>query len=86
MGLRPIEVWADESSRIRLRGDDESNSGPIRYKRFMTSRRMIDLLRHGEPGDTVTLSGWVRTKRELKEFAFLEVNDGSIYRFYDLIR
>jgi asparaginyl-tRNA synthetase len=43
----------------------------------MTSRRMIDLLRHGEPGDIVTLSGWVRTKRELKGFAFLEVNDGS---------
>jgi aspartyl/asparaginyl-tRNA synthetase len=43
----------------------------------MTSRRIIDLLRHGEPGDAVTLSGWVRTKRELKGFAFLEVNDGS---------
>jgi asparaginyl-tRNA synthetase len=43
----------------------------------MTSRRIIDLLRHGEPGDAVTLSGWIRTKRELKGFAFLEVNDGS---------
>jgi asparaginyl-tRNA synthetase len=43
----------------------------------MTSRRMIDLLRHGEPGDAISLSGWIRTKRELKEFTFLEVNDGS---------
>jgi len=26
---------------------------------------------------SVTVQGWVRTKRELKEFTFLEVNDGS---------
>jgi asparaginyl-tRNA synthetase len=43
----------------------------------MTSRRIIELLRHGEPGELTTLCGWVRTKRELKDFAFLEVNDGS---------
>ncbi len=43
----------------------------------MTSRRIIDLLRHGEPGELTTLCGWVRTKRELKDFAFLELNDGS---------
>jgi asparaginyl-tRNA synthetase len=43
----------------------------------MTSRRIIDLLRHGEPGDNISLSGWIRTKRDLKAFAFLEVNDGS---------
>jgi asparaginyl-tRNA synthetase len=43
----------------------------------MTSRRIIDLLRHGEPGEFTMLCGWIRTKRELKDFAFLEVNDGS---------
>ncbi|MGB8699807.1 MAG: asparagine--tRNA ligase [Thermosynechococcaceae cyanobacterium] len=43
----------------------------------MTSRRIIDLLRFGEPGETVTIQGWIRTKRELKGLAFLEVNDGS---------
>jgi asparaginyl-tRNA synthetase len=43
----------------------------------MTSRRTIDILRHGEPGDAISLSGWIRTKRELKEFTFLEINDGS---------
>lgn len=41
------------------------------------TRRIIELLRHGQPGETLTVKGWVRTKRELKEFAFLEVNDGS---------
>ena len=43
----------------------------------MSVRRIIELLRQGEPGETVTVQGWVRTKRELKEFAFLDVNDGS---------
>jgi asparaginyl-tRNA synthetase len=39
--------------------------------------RIIDLLRHGQPNQTVTVKGWVRTKREQKEFSFIEVNDGS---------
>jgi asparaginyl-tRNA synthetase len=43
----------------------------------MTSRRIIELLRHGEPGERVAINAWVRTKRELKDFAFVEVNDGS---------
>ncbi|NJO41503.1 MAG: asparagine--tRNA ligase [Cyanobacteria bacterium CRU_2_1] len=43
----------------------------------MTIRRIVDLLRHGQPDDTVTIQGWVRTKREQKEFTFVEVNDGS---------
>jgi asparaginyl-tRNA synthetase len=43
----------------------------------MTSRRIIELLRHGEPGEAIAINAWVRTKRELKELAFVEVNDGS---------
>lgn len=43
----------------------------------MTIRRIVDLLRTGQPDETVTVQGWVRTKRELKEFSFVEVNDGS---------
>ncbi len=42
----------------------------------MTSR-IIDLLRVGQPAQNVTVQGWVRTKREQKEFCFIEVNDGS---------
>ena len=41
------------------------------------TRRIADLLRHGQPIETVTVKGWVRTKREQKEFSFVEVNDGS---------
>jgi asparaginyl-tRNA synthetase len=43
----------------------------------MTTRRILDLLRHGQPDETVTIQGWVRTKREQKDFSFIEVNDGS---------
>ncbi|MGA7934908.1 MAG: asparagine--tRNA ligase [Kovacikia sp.] len=41
------------------------------------THRIIDLLRTGQPNETVTIRGWVRTKREQKEFTFVEVNDGS---------
>jgi len=43
----------------------------------MEQRRILDILRHGVPDEAVFVRGWVRTKRELKQFAFLEVNDGS---------
>lgn len=39
--------------------------------------RIRDILRQGQPGTKVTIAGWLRTKRELKDFSFLEVNDGS---------
>lgn len=43
----------------------------------MVTRRIAEVLRSGEPNEAVTIQGWVRTKRELKGFAFVEVNDGS---------
>lgn len=41
------------------------------------TRRIADILRAGQPEETVTVQGWVRTKREQKGFSFIEVNDGS---------
>ncbi|MBE9126821.1 MULTISPECIES: asparagine--tRNA ligase [unclassified Coleofasciculus] len=43
----------------------------------MVERRIAEILRTSQPDESVTIKGWVRTKRELKEFAFMEVNDGS---------
>ncbi|PSF38424.1 asparagine--tRNA ligase [Aphanothece hegewaldii CCALA 016] len=43
----------------------------------MTATRIIEILRNSQPDETVTIQGWVRTTRELKEFTFMEVNDGS---------
>ncbi|OKH40613.1 asparagine--tRNA ligase [[Phormidium ambiguum] IAM M-71] len=43
----------------------------------MMTQRIADILKNGQPDESVKVQGWVRTKRELKEFAFVEVNDGS---------
>jgi asparaginyl-tRNA synthetase len=43
----------------------------------MVTRRIVEILKHGQSDESVTIQGWVRTKRELKGFAFVEVNDGS---------
>jgi asparaginyl-tRNA synthetase len=43
----------------------------------MITRRIAEILRAGQPDESVKIQGWVRTKRELKEFTFIEVNDGS---------
>ncbi len=42
-----------------------------------TTQRVDEVLKQGKLGDFVTVQGWVRTKRELKGFAFIDVNDGS---------
>jgi hypothetical protein len=39
--------------------------------------RIKALLAQGTAGQRVTVCGWVRTKRESKDVAFLAVNDGS---------
>ncbi|WP_008311987.1 asparagine--tRNA ligase [Leptolyngbya sp. PCC 6406] len=43
----------------------------------MTMPTIKTLLASGHPGDTVTIQGWVRTKREQKTFSFININDGS---------
>lgn len=43
----------------------------------MATQRIAEILRNGQPDEAVTVQGWVRTKRVLKEFAFVELNDGS---------
>ncbi|MDJ0795669.1 MAG: asparagine--tRNA ligase [Calothrix sp. MO_167.B12] len=43
----------------------------------MINLRIAEILRSSQPDDSVKVQGWVRTKRELKGFAFIEVNDGS---------
>ncbi|MBN3906942.1 MAG: asparagine--tRNA ligase [Nostoc sp. NMS1] len=43
----------------------------------MANRRIAEILRSGKPDESLLVQGWVRTKRESKGFAFIEVNDGS---------
>jgi asparaginyl-tRNA synthetase len=41
------------------------------------TERIAELLLNGQPDAKTQVRGWVRTKRELKDFTFLEINDGS---------
>ena len=44
-----------------------------------------DILKHQASGQNVTVCGWVRTKRETKNLAFLEINDGSCFSSIQVI-
>ena len=43
----------------------------------MITNYIATILRGGNPGDAITVRGWIRSKREAKEFAFVDINDGS---------
>ncbi len=52
----------------------------------MSSISIVELY-HQTPqdGETVTVSGWVRTVRDSKAFAFIELNDGSCFRNLQIV-
>ncbi|HEY9761105.1 MAG TPA: asparagine--tRNA ligase [Trichocoleus sp.] len=41
------------------------------------TQRIRAILQSGQPGEVITIKGWVRTKRDSKGFTFVDVNDGS---------
>jgi len=43
----------------------------------MKNIRVADILLSEAEVESLVVKGWVRTKRESKEFVFLEINDGS---------
>ena len=43
----------------------------------MKTSRIAALLADGASASTVTVAGWIRTKRDAKGFSFIEINDGS---------
>ncbi|MFZ2634612.1 MAG: asparagine--tRNA ligase [Desulfosalsimonadaceae bacterium] len=43
----------------------------------MKRTRIITLLSSDQAGDSVLIKGWVKTRRDAKDFSFIEVNDGS---------
>lgn len=50
----------------------------------MQSRKIKQLF-EAQPGEKATLFGWVRTIRDQKSFAFIEVNDGSTLANFQVI-
>lgn len=47
--------------------------------------KIVDLLNAQEPQNEVLLKGWVRTRRDAKDFSFIEVNDGSCLKNIQII-
>ena len=47
--------------------------------------KIVDLLSATEPKNEVLLKGWVRTRRDAKDFSFIEVNDGSCLKNIQVI-
>ena len=43
----------------------------------MRNTRIAEILKSSRAGSHITVSGWIRTKRDSKSVCFLEINDGS---------
>lgn len=44
------------------------------------NRRIKELLENGKVGEKISVSGWIRTRRDSKTVTFLELNDGSCFK------
>ncbi len=51
----------------------------------MDANRIREILQRAPDGREVTAAGWVRTKRESKNFSFVELNDGSCLRNLQIV-
>jgi len=52
---------------------------------MLTPTSVNDALHSAGPIETVLVQGWVRTRRDSKDFSFLELNDGSCLRNLQII-
>lgn len=51
----------------------------------MNRTKILRLIQSDTPMNAVCITGWVRTKRDSKEFSFIEVNDGSCLKNMQVI-
>jgi asparaginyl-tRNA synthetase len=52
---------------------------------MMKRTKIVKLLQSKTPIDHVLLKGWIRTRRDSKNFSFIEVNDGSCLKNIQII-
>jgi asparaginyl-tRNA synthetase len=65
---------SDLNRQIKLR----AHAVNLKLKGSIMERiKIVQLLKSSHPMDSVIVKGWVRTKRDAKDFSFIEVNDGS---------
>ena len=51
----------------------------------MKRKKIIELLKTSAPIDNILIKGWIRTKRDSKNFSFIEVNDGSCLKNMQIV-
>ena len=52
----------------------------------MATRRIVQILADGQPGESQEVCGWVRTRRDSKAgLSFVELNDGSCLSSLQLV-
>ena len=51
----------------------------------LSSTTVKDALESTAPIDAIRVQGWVRTRRDSKDFSFIEMNDGSCLRSLQII-
>ena len=52
----------------------------------MPTRRIVQILADGQPGQSLEVCGWVRTRRDSKAgLSFIELNDGSCLSSLQLV-
>ncbi|MCP4350951.1 MAG: asparagine--tRNA ligase [Desulfobacterales bacterium] len=51
----------------------------------MKRTKIFKLLQSDKPSDKILIKGWVRTRRDSKDFSFIEVNDGSCLKNVQVI-
>ncbi len=52
---------------------------------MIAATRVIDILNSESPQEEIFVQGWVRTRRDSKDFSFIELNDGSCLRNLQII-
>src|SRR5438876_48899 len=52
---------------------------------MLSPTRIQDALRSSAPISVILVQGWVRTRRDSKDFSFIELNDGSCLRNLQII-
>src|SRR5207248_237902 len=53
--------------------------------KLLSPTSLKDALRSNAPIDAIRVQGWVRTRRDSKDFSFIELNDGSSLRNLQII-
>ncbi|CAG9762401.1 unnamed protein product [Ceutorhynchus assimilis] len=49
----------------------------ISHRNYSYSRSIIDIIKTGQIGETISVQGWIKSLRKQKEVTFIDINDGS---------